>query len=560
MRIFALLGFLLAITGLARPNSALVLMSPTSARPQVLSETFSHPLWVTWPRATDGSGINQLASIVTQRNLDFRESNFSFRRQPDGTYLNTASDSLDAFHIPKGFWVPIDITVLELAGSGIDQRLLAMVSCNSPVVQVRKKITYDDNLVYCAKASTWDDVAIISRAIQGSTVVIEFPPRDNHRWSRIWIYKNGKVEQAVRYGVISSTRLLDLDHDNSLIAGEPIQDPGHSQRSGSPDRWLAVGELSTVIRSATYLFVWIAVFITLGFLATEVSKIGSRIALYLVLAIVFANRLLPAFLFWSGVQMWWLWLILCAGGIFATFVSLDFSGEGDHVRPLAVVGLPLLLITSFLNWNASPFGPIYSLDTGLAPEWVGFQIVFAGYMFIRQRDKSGLPWFLAMISLPIFAVQAWMSQPNWPLGWLSIVAVGLFLWPGRVTKIVAIIATIGIAIPWTWVIGTLFWPPLHQERALIYEHFTRPEIARQFLRPEAFIGILAALSSFVFSSKFESHRLGKTLRESIAIKPILWLGVFVAIWSINFPPMLGVLPWVIAFAGLFWAQESLWNL
>lgn len=562
MRIFALLGCLLLSFQIALGNSAIVLIAPSAAGPNVRSETYSHPLWITWPKAADGSGFNQLVSIATQNSgIPVTEANFIFRSRPYGQFLNVANNS--KYRLPDSFWVSGDIVALQLGENGIDKGILAMASCSYTPIRIRKSIVPKDHLIYCARAISWDDVAKVSRQIDGDVAVVEFPPLEGRRWSRMWSFRKGKVKGPLAIGLLPSDRLLDFLEPSIGPGTTVIVNPVPSARAGSPDRWLAIGEWAGAVRTGLYVSLWIATLVSLAFLAREVSKTSSRVAFYAFVSLYLGYRLLPLFVLWSGVGLWWFWWVLVAGILLGAFVALDQNAGENSVNPFVTIGLPVLLVANLAPWNASPFGPIYALNQSGSPENLAVDLIFGTYFYVCLRGKGGILWFLSRVALPAMMAAKFVSGSIYDGAQLDnyyFLVAFFFVLPGLVSRILAWlslgVSTLVVFLNWDEHVWRGYSTADVGARATV-DYF---EWVRQIMRPESAIVILGVLCAVVFSSRFEFDRLKKAWIDSPCVKPLFWVVAMSALWPLSNPYSLGVLPWTIGLAYLLWSQEALRKL
>lgn len=559
IRIFTTLFVVLLAIRVCLANSGIVLISPSAAGPDVRPETYSHPLWVTWPKATDGSGVNQVVSIATGQVLNLKETNFVFQANSNGSFTNRAQKSLEEFSLPYPMFTIHNLYAVRSGSSGIDQRLLAMASCEDIGPKIVDKVESKGDRVYALKANSWDEVVSFSSKIDGDTVVLEFPPLPGHLWSRVWLYRGGKIKSSLPFGVIASTSIKTLVEAQGPFEPSHIYDPGNSAKTGAPDRWLAVGEYGKAISIGLFSLLWGAIFWSLGFLSQEVSSLTSRLGFYLATSVCFAIKFSPALILWTGIQLWWFWLVFLTGIFVATFCVADINGKEGGIPPLIQIGLPLCILSGFIRPEVSPFGPIYGTDGGLKAFNGAFELALGIYFLIWSHRKSGLWWLACLAALPVMGVQsAYFS--SWSISMVYFASVLAFFVPAKPLKwwitgsflllaIVAVASHDGVDFS-----RNVDFDGLHRDRL---NYFV---LVPQLLRPEVGIGLLASVCAIAFASRFEYYRLKRTWKESKIVAPLFWGCLFILIWTVGFPNVFGALPWAGTFAFLLWSQEALGKL
>lgn len=559
IRIFTTLFVVLLTIRVCLANSGIVLISPSAAGPDVRPETYSHPLWVTWPKATDGSGVNQVVSIATGQVLNVKETNFVFQANPDGSFTNRAQKSLEEFSLPYPMFTIDNLYAVRSGSSGIDQRLLAMASCEVIGPLIADRVEPKGNSVYAMKANSWDEVVSFSSKIDGDTVVLEFPPLPGHLWSRVWLYRGGKIKPNLSFGVITSTSVNTLVEAQSAFEPSQIYDPGNSAKSGAPDRWLAVGEYGNAISIGLFSLVWVAIFWSLGFLSQEVSSLMSRAGFYLAVSICFAIKVFPALVLWTGIQLWWFWLVFLTGVFVAAFCVTDLNGKEGGIPPLIQIGLPLCILSGFIRPEVSPFGPIYGTDSGLKAFNGAFELALGIYFLIWSHRKSGLWWLACLAALPVLGVQSSYFS-SWSIAMVYFASFLAFFVPAKPLKWWISLALLLMALSVVAMYRIRAFQPYMNFNELHRDYVNYFVVVPQLLRPEVGIGLLASVCAIAFASRFEYYRLKRTWKESKIVAPLFWGCLYILIWTIGYPNVFGALPWAGTFAFLLWSQEALGKL
>ncbi len=552
-RFFVLLICLLATTGNLWADRAILFISPGAAGPVVSPEAVSHPLWVTWPEPTDGSGINQLVSIATNGFPTVSSTNFRFQPSGPHQFTNRANESLAKFFLPNSMWGGISDRALSISGESVDQGILAMCACADPVVEVVDHVGGDDKLTYLARVNRWEDVAKISREVKQDTLVVEFPPPNGTRYSKLWVYRHGKVVSDTNVGVVSSSNLKDLFSEDPTL----VRNDGNSMRSGPPDRWLDVGSQQNLVRVAMYVLVWLAVLVSLVLLSQEKSGLSSRGPLYAVLSLFFALQAFPVFSRWSGIGLWWFWVALLALGAFGAFMAIDRNAQTGDRNGFAVAASLMLIVTSALPLRMSPFGNIYALSEQFEIALTAFRIFVATMLFSLMRGKSGPGWALSMSAVPILAFLIPLMSGDDQYGVLILVFLFLLRrWWSYVLLVIVFITAIASGI---FDDGPPVWRPyetIHVDR-VPFNYF---ELARQLMKPEFAILVIAILLVTMLASRFGAHRMQKAWREVPSVRTVFAVVGIVLLVSLLQPSMLGAVPWMLALSYLFWIQEAIRQL
>lgn len=554
IRFFALLICLLVTIGQVFADRAIVFISPSAAGPVVSPETVSHPLWVTWPEPTDGSGVNQLVAIVASGEPTVSSANFRFQPSGPHQFINRANETLAKFLLPNSFWGGGFERALSVTGESVDQGILAMCACADATVEVADHIGGDDKLTYLARVTNWEDVAKVSRLVKEQTLVVEFPPPNGSRFSKVWIFRHGKVVPDAAVGVIAATDLDDLLIENEAS----VKNGGGSMRSGPPDRWLDVGSQQPIVRISLYVLVWIAVLVSLVHLSQEKSKLASRASLYTILSLFFALQAFPILCRWSGIGLWWFWTALLTAGALVAFLTVDRNAAPGSRNGFALAASLMLLVTSAVPFHLSPFSATYSLSHQFETAIIAFRIFMAAMLFLTMRGESGPGWALSMAAFPllIFIVSS-VSGDEVAFASFLVFFVLLRRWWSYGLALVAFLFMVatgpfedGLAPVWRSY-ETI------QTRSNPVNYF---EFARQLMKPEFAVLLIALLLVTMLASRFGAHRMQKAWREVPAVRILCVTTGIVFLSAFIQPAMLGALPWMLAFAYLFWTQEAIRQL
>ncbi|MBS1725971.1 MAG: hypothetical protein JST51_04565 [Armatimonadetes bacterium] len=554
MRLFAFLLGLLLAAGAAFANRAIVFISPSDAGPAVSPETVTHPLWVLWPAATDGSGVNQLAAIATKSSPSVSAENFRF--SPDGPdrFVNRVSDSLARFGLP------LDrnddhLQVLSATNEGVDQGILAMGACLGQSVELAH-LPDGKGVTYLAHVRSWNDVAELSRKLTDRTLVVEFPPPYNRRYSRLWIYERGKVLLDLPVGVIEAKNLTTLP-PREVAQWPEVKNPGESMHSGAPDRWLAVGETEPYVRVGVYVLIWIASFVSLWFLSQEKSGTASRIPFYLVFSLFFAFEALHLVLPWTGIGLWWLWTPLLTAAWTGLLILADSKlGTEDQNIFVGIVAFSLIALSLFQS-EGSPFSELYSQGRDFTVALESFQLFAASAILVTMRGRSGPAWTLSFLALPLIMVRA-IAPSQFVLLVVGILCLTVIIgraWSYVGGGLLTLTYFIGIGLAGGHPVWRTYVPVTSGPQPLNYF-----EIVHQLFKPEFGIAILALLFGIVFASRFGAHRLRKAWYDLPTIRPLVRILPATLVAAFLIPSAIAVLPWMVAFLYLFWTQEALRQL
>lgn len=540
------LVFLLVFLSTAAWADNCLLIAPDAAGPSVKTETEIHPLWIKWPKATDGSGVNQLVSLIAKSTPTVSSENFQFVELHRGMYRNRRYQSLDKFE----FYPELldELLPVTLNDAPIDQGILAMAGCGKEDVAVLRDQDMRAGPQYVGRARSWDEVVEFSRRASGETLVIEFPPPDGNNYSRVWRYQAGKLLDEKDPGIVWSTAAL-----NDLQVRE-----SHSIRSGAPDRWLAVGRADPWMRAALIAIIWISSLVSLRFLSKEVSGFNSRIPLYLITSLVFALQFMSPLTALSGISMWWVWSLVLT----AAFVTLYVVGDlyfplGSREAYVIQSGL-LLFGTIWFSSNKSPFGPVYANEFGLSESLWLCNVAIASFVFLSMKGKSGWGWTVSQALVPAMVLTKGYLDDASPYS-VCLLVTWLFVIPNIFTKIFSVLIALLRGF-----LGAV------DDRAPEWTNFTKAFDPRPavnlfptvgiFLRPETWIALLGSIFSVVVASRFGAHRLHRTWLLNPIPKQMFLAGIPLTICLFGNPLMGTAYVWFGSLVYLFWTQEALRDL
>ena len=173
-------------------TTAIVLIDPGNAGPDVDPSTYTHGHWVLWPAAV-GNGDNRLASILSGQDWDISSSALAVGPQDKSSgysilglrelswrgYFESAAKVLGSRQID----VRTDST-----GQTTMAALFLGGKSDSPTVRTKRmeEPASPNSILVCA-ISNWTELPAIEH-LASRTLVLEYPPRKETQWSRAWLY------------------------------------------------------------------------------------------------------------------------------------------------------------------------------------------------------------------------------------------------------------------------------------------------------------------------------------------------------------------------------------
>ena len=293
----------------AQKSNAIVLITPEAVSRVIRPENYNHNLWIRWPVATNPSGSNRLLSPTT--GYDWRES------------TGSNADTLKAMGIQDAQHDWLGSQQIFLADGVISVDALRLEAGAAQPADTRVPA----HRLLIGSANSWDEVAAISRQVDGHTLVISYPPPDGANVSAAWLLgkKDVPVPTSTQIpGLVPATEVVRLVTHPDSYTWRPAGDV-------TAEQWMRVIDASRMGQMITlFIFTLIIAIWSLRSIATES---GGRLA-----------RL--------GIAM-----VPCA------FVALFLAGNFAKTTGLA-------------PWNVLPFFAYFALLLGFSPIYLAMRALW----------------------------------------------------------------------------------------------------------------------------------------------------------------------------------------
>ena len=551
-RSIALLFLWLLTAVHAFASSAIILMSPVDAGPNVDPMTYSHPNWILWPPATVDGGSNRLLSLMSGQ--DWRVSGLGGApiHQAGGWILPSQAALHECGYVEavKRQRHPARCLLSE-SGSIAPNALLLAVQSKDLIVPQKwsDPITTNETLTF--EAHSWDELTTLVRRISGKAIVVEYPPLAGQNWSRVWRYENGKRidDELIVLRLTNFPGLIPASDALKLLEKPPkfgIQRV-HLDRLEDANRWLnPILHLRPVL-----LGLW-AMLAFCGFVIASVSMMREQRSRTAQCNLIGALTFGPAILLGSKIAwltsvnafpIWTLVLwIFIAGGIYAaSVVSNESVSTPRLIWSVAVTGLVSMFLVTPAQSMLS--GVLEGRPGSMSPEAVG-------------------------IALGVFI----LSSLGWPkqlfrglcmIGFLCAFLPEMMGFHGLAPVFAALFVCTFAEFRWWWMVVIGFEPLVFaewiRESGLRAEYadarLMRNEYAAFFLSP-AFLGVVTATGIVtLFGDRFFVHQLRRMSAADPQYGQVGRMCVACGLVALTHPPLLTpvLVAGLIGFGGVVYA-------
>ncbi len=173
-------------------TTAIVLIDPGAAGPDVDPSTYTHGHWVLWPAAV-GNGDNRLASLLSGLDWDLAPAALAIGpRQNDGGYPLLGQRELNARGYFRAAMNTLMSRYVDVRTDSKGQTTMAALFLGGTEVSATvktKRLTepVSPNAVLVCAISTWAEMPALQQQAE-RIIVLEYPPRKETQWSRVWLY------------------------------------------------------------------------------------------------------------------------------------------------------------------------------------------------------------------------------------------------------------------------------------------------------------------------------------------------------------------------------------
>ena len=247
LRLFLLcLSLLLPLT--LQAQSALVLIQHDQAGPILPSADYIQAEWILWPADQEGWN-NRILSLATGLDLQGEPSDTAFSAFGGGWVLDNGPSlrRRGAFDARAAYLGPTPTTVVRKEKGGVSRSVFLLALADARTVVVPRPFSdplpTEGLVVY--EASGWDDAMAIARRA-GRTLIVEYPPAGEDRWSRFWQWGDWppgvpREKDLGIPGLVRSRQALAM----LLRPTEFVWQPNNAGRWGGANRWLEHGRTTT---------------------------------------------------------------------------------------------------------------------------------------------------------------------------------------------------------------------------------------------------------------------------------------------------------------------------
>jgi len=559
-----------AETGPPNWNSLLILVPGDVLDPAVNPDTYVHPTWVRWPSASPDGADSRILSIAT--GLDWRDSLDVFGFEPagtDGTWRARGFGRLrDKGYFYDRRFPEHDTPFAPLEGvTGFVQKsaLAITLGRTSPLVQALPiHSRWPAGVTMVLGARDGEDVRAAASETRGRVLIVEYPPKANQNWSRIWLLNPSAWPGAVRMGDSMPSSKYHFRYQ--LIQAAPFEMgmkiPGAVRAESllplllfpegfgwkhPPENWPGANRWAEYVQQSSLPFC-----IFLALLMTTLAVIGSYWASQEKPSIPLSSLLkgmllVPAAVtvggnvaLSAGLNGVWVWICVAMIGLSALSVILaQVFRKAAAVEPL----FPFALVGFVAMMNANPTYSLFSNPFGvgeMGSEWARSGVYLGAILALFTVLASAVAEFgtwgrivVVLVGLAGLSLTT-LGYDDWSLMWLLCPVV--VLRPAIATYLLPIALLPGIGRLLSNGIAFLPLGLIHSGKEVgAVNLFAWLQF---LLSPELLVTLFIGGTIALFSSKFFAHQIRFAFQQRPVVGRLLRVSGFLLAGGFLCPPML----------------------